>query len=189
MSILPATLLSVGSTHGRCFLFRGFFQFPGKFFNTLPHHFAGFKFHSCSRRNNETAAGLIWVSADPRFSQARLENAEVTKLDRHIVGQAVGDFIKRALNDIENLVLHHACLIANRDHDVPFSKFCHIPRDESFLVAKLEAKLNKKRNFFAGLTCSEQAAPPRREGISKRASGAGKPALSRAASNTRAPFD
>jgi hypothetical protein len=164
MSIFAGVLAPVRRSRRGRFLFRGFLQFPGKFFNALAHYLAGLKFHRRPRRNNETAAGLIWVSTDPGLGQAWLKDAEITKLDRHVARQAVGDFIKRALNDIENLVLHHACLIANRDHDVPFSKFCHIPRNESFLVAKLEAKLNKKRNFFAGLTCSEQAAPPAARG-------------------------
>jgi hypothetical protein len=50
-----------------------------------------------------------------------LEDPEISQLDRHIISKAVGNVIQGALNNIENLVLDHAGLVADRHHNVPFS--------------------------------------------------------------------
>jgi hypothetical protein len=47
-----------------------------------------------------------------------LKNAKIAEFNRDIVSQAVGDFIKRPLDYIEDLVLDHAGLIADRDDNV-----------------------------------------------------------------------
>ncbi|PYI86678.1 MAG: hypothetical protein DMF09_00830, partial [Verrucomicrobia bacterium] len=56
---------------------RGFFQFARKLFHALAHDLARFKFHCRPRWNHKTAAGLIWISANPRLRQLRLEHAEI----------------------------------------------------------------------------------------------------------------
>lgn len=109
----------------RRFLSRSFLQLPGEFFYALPHDFAGLKLHGRPRRNYETAARLIRVSTDAGFGQSRLEDSEVAQLDRHIVGQTIGDLIERPLDDIEDLMLDHPSLVANRYYNVAFGKFCH----------------------------------------------------------------
>jgi hypothetical protein len=99
---------------------RGFFQFPRKLLDSLTHNLASLKFHRRPRWNHETAAGLIRISTDARLCQPRLENAKVAQLDGDVVGQTVGDLIKRPLDYIEDLVLDHAGLVTDGDNDVAF---------------------------------------------------------------------
>jgi len=47
-----------------------------------------------------------------------LKNAEVSQLHRDVIGEAISDMIERALDDIEDLVLHHPGLVADCHHDV-----------------------------------------------------------------------
>jgi hypothetical protein len=49
-----------------------------------------------------------------------LKDPEISQLHRHIIGKAVRNVIQRALNDVKNLVLNHAGLVANRHDNVPF---------------------------------------------------------------------
>jgi hypothetical protein len=42
--------------------------------------------------------------------------------------------IEGALHNVEDLVLHHASLVADRDHDVTFRKFCHTLTMNRFTV-------------------------------------------------------
>jgi hypothetical protein len=87
-------------------------------FHALPHDFTRLELHRRTRRNYETAPRLIRVSSDPRSGKAREEHAEVSQLNRNIVGQAFGDFIEGLLHHIEDLVLNHPGLIADRHHNV-----------------------------------------------------------------------
>jgi hypothetical protein len=100
-----------------------FLQFAGKFFDALTHNLAGLKFHRRSRRNDETASGLVWISPYSRFGQPRLKNAEVAQFHWNIIGQAVGDFVQSALNHIEDFVLHHPGLVADRNDNVALGEF------------------------------------------------------------------
>jgi hypothetical protein len=84
----------------------------------LAHNLASFEFHRGARWNNKTAAGLIGVSTDARLGQARLKNAKVAELNRDIASETVGNFIKRPLDYIEDLMLDHASLVAYGDDDV-----------------------------------------------------------------------
>jgi hypothetical protein len=54
-----------------------------------------------------------------------LEDAKIAQLDRDIIGQTVGDFVQSTLHDLENFVLHHAGLVADRYDNVAFRQFCH----------------------------------------------------------------
>jgi hypothetical protein len=47
-----------------------------------------------------------------------LKNAEVPQLYRHVIGKAIGDMVQCSLDDIEDLVLYHAGLVADCHHDV-----------------------------------------------------------------------
>ena len=76
-----------------------------------------------TRRYHKTAAWLIWVTAYARLGQTRLKNAEVTQFYRHISGQAVGDLIERALDNVENLMLHHSSLVTDRYYNVTLGQF------------------------------------------------------------------
>jgi len=114
-------LLLLSAIPARCSLrlaFRGFFQLTRKLLDALTHNLASFKFHRCSRWNHETAARLIWIPANSGFCQPRLKNAKIPQLNRNIVGQTICDFIERPLNYIEDLMLDHSRLIADRDDDV-----------------------------------------------------------------------
>jgi hypothetical protein len=48
-----------------------------------------------------------------------LEHPEITQFDRHIVRQAVGNMIERALHDLKNVMLHHPRLVADGHDNVP----------------------------------------------------------------------
>jgi hypothetical protein len=106
--------------------FGRFFQFPGELLNPLAHDLSGLKFHRSSRWNDEATARLVRVSPYAGLGKPRLKNAEVTQLDGHIIGQAIGNFIKRSLDYIEDFVLNHSRLVTDRDDDVAFGEFCHI---------------------------------------------------------------
>src|SRR4029077_7843762 len=97
----------------------------GKFLNSLPHDLSGFELDRCPRWNDEAAARLVWIAADPRLGQPGLKNPKITQLHSYIVSQAVGNVIERSLDHIENLMLYHSCLIANGDDDVSFCELTH----------------------------------------------------------------
>src|SRR4029077_20856908 len=101
----------------------------GQFFDALSHNLAGLKFHGRARWNDETATRLIWVSSHPRLGQSRLENSKVAQFDRNVVGQTVSNFVEGTLDNVEDLVLHHSGLVANRNHDVAFRKLCHTSKE------------------------------------------------------------
>jgi hypothetical protein len=128
--------------------FGRFFQFPGEFLNPLAHDLSGLKLHRSSRWNDEATARLVWVSPHARLRKPRLKNTEVTQLDSHIIGQAIGNFIKRPLHYIEDFVLNHSCLVTDRDDDVAFGEFCHIHKKNR---PSLPNWRQKKENFAAKL--------------------------------------
>ncbi len=66
----------------------------------------------------KTATRLIRVSSDPRSGKAREKYAEISQLNRNIIGQAIGDFVEGLLHHIEDLMLNHPGLIADRHHNV-----------------------------------------------------------------------
>jgi len=84
----------------------------------LTHNLASFEFHRGAWWNNKTATRLIWVSTDARLGQTRLKNAKIAQFNRDIVSETVGNFIKRPLDYIEDLMLDHTGLVANGDDDV-----------------------------------------------------------------------
>ena len=88
--------------------------------NALTHDLASLKLHCGSRRNHETAAGLIRISPNARLCQSRLKNTEVAQFNGDVVCQTISDFIERPLNHIEDFMLDHAGLIADRHNDVAF---------------------------------------------------------------------
>ena len=95
-----------------------FFQLARELLNALTHDLASLKFYRRARRDHKTAAGLIGVASNSGLCQARLKNAEVAQFNRNVVRQAVGDFIERALDDVKDLMLNHAGLVADRNDDV-----------------------------------------------------------------------
>ena len=105
----------------RGFPVRGILQFSRQLFYSLTHDFPRFEFHRRSRRNHETAPRFVRISANPRFRQAWLKDPGISQFHCHIISKAVGNVIQGALNNIENLVLDHASLVADRHHNVPFS--------------------------------------------------------------------
>jgi hypothetical protein len=111
--------------------FGSFFHFAGKFFDALAHHLSGLEFYGSARGNDEATSRLIWVATNPRFGEARLKDAKVAQLDSYVACQAIGDLIQRSLNDIEDLVLHHPSLVADRHDNVAFCELAHLYRESS----------------------------------------------------------
>ena len=109
----------------------GFFHLARKFLDALAHDLSRLELYRRSRRNDETAAGLVGISADARFGQARLKDAKVAQLNRNIASQAIGDVIQRSLNDFEDLVLDHPSLITDGHNDVAFGELTHGIADSS----------------------------------------------------------
>jgi hypothetical protein len=101
---------------------------------------------------------LIWISADARFGQSRLEDSEVAELNRDVVGQTVSDLVERTLDNIEDLMLDHSGLIADRNYDVAFGKLCHTYKQESCAATQSRAWLTKKSKFFAPSRLAAQRA-------------------------------
>jgi hypothetical protein len=110
----------VGRRANICLSLGGFFQLARKFLDALTHYLASFKFYRRSGRNHKTAPRLIWISANARFCQPWLKNAEIPQFNWNVVGQTVGNFIKRPLDYIEDLMLNHAGLVTDGDNDVAF---------------------------------------------------------------------
>ena len=84
----------------------------------MPHNLASFEFHARSWWKHKTTTGLIRDSNDSRLGQTRLKNAEIAQFDRVIVGEAVGNLIKRPLDHIEDLMLDDAGLLTDGDDNV-----------------------------------------------------------------------
>jgi hypothetical protein len=82
------------------------------------------------------------------FGQPGLENSKIAQFNWYVVGQTVSDFVQGALDNVEDLVLHHAGLIAYRNDDVAFRKFCHSSKQESFATAHSRAYSKKKSKLF-----------------------------------------
>jgi hypothetical protein len=101
---------------------------------------------------------LIWVSTDTGFGQPGLKNSKIAQLDRHIVGQTVSDLVQRPLDNIEDLMLDHSGLIADRNYDVAFGKLCHTYKQESCAATQSRAWLTKKSKFFAPSRLAAQRA-------------------------------
>ena len=91
----------------------------------MPHDLPCLELDRCPRGDDEAAARLIWIAADPWLGQPGLKDPKITQLDSYIVSQAVGNVIERSLDHIENLMLYHSCLIANGDDDVSFCELTH----------------------------------------------------------------
>ena len=64
--------------------------------------------------------GAIGIATNARLAEFYLEDAEVAQLDRLPVGQAFREMIERALDDVEDVLLHHAGLVADADDQVAF---------------------------------------------------------------------
>lgn len=101
------------------------FQAAGKRSDFLTHDFSRFEFDRCPRRNGEIAARLVRVAPDTRFRELDFENAEITNLDIVSTREAFSDVVKRPLHNVEDLMLHHACLVTNFYHYVPFRQVWH----------------------------------------------------------------
>ena len=56
---------------------RRLFHLAREFLDALTHDLAGFELYRCPGRDDETAARLIGISADPRFGEARLKDAKI----------------------------------------------------------------------------------------------------------------
>jgi hypothetical protein len=102
-----------------------FLHLARELLDALTHDLARFEFHSRPRRNHEAAARLVWVASDARFGQSRLKDTEIAQFHGHVACQAVGNMIERPLNHIENLMLHHTGLIANRHNEIAFCELTH----------------------------------------------------------------
>ena len=64
--------------------------------------------------------GAIRVAPDARLAEFHLEDAEVAQLDGLAVGEAFREVIKGALDDVEDILLHHAGLVADADDQIAF---------------------------------------------------------------------
>ena len=95
-------------------------QDGGELRHFLAHDLAGLEFHRGARRNDKAAARLIRVAADTRLGEFNFEDAEVTQFDRIALSECVGDVIERSLDDVEDLVLDQACLVADFNDEFPF---------------------------------------------------------------------
>lgn len=104
-------------------------QDGGKLRDFLPHDFSGLEFHCGPRRNDEAAPRLIRIPANPRLGQADFEDAEIAQLDRVSVGECIGDLVKRALHDIEHLLLHHPGVVTDLNYKIPFRQCAHNDRE------------------------------------------------------------
>ena len=91
---------------------------PRKLLDALTHDFASLEFYRGPRRNYKTAAGLIGVPTDARLRQSRLKHAEIAQFNWNVIRQAVGDLVQCALDDVEDMMLHHPGLVADRNDDV-----------------------------------------------------------------------
>jgi CheY-like chemotaxis protein len=107
------------------FALGGFLQFAGKLLHALAHDFAGLELYGRPGWDHKTAARLIGVAAHARLGQARLKHAKVAQFHRDVVRQAISNVVERALHDLENVVLHHSRLVANRDNNVPLGELRH----------------------------------------------------------------
>jgi len=47
-----------------------------------------------------------------------LKNPKIPQFHCHVISETIGDMVQGALNDIKDLVLYHAGLVANCHHDV-----------------------------------------------------------------------
>ena len=70
--------------------------------------------------NRHVVLGAIRVAPDARLAEFHLEDAEVAQLDGLAVGEAFREVIKGALDDVEDILLHHAGLVANADDQIAF---------------------------------------------------------------------
>jgi hypothetical protein len=54
-----------------------------------------------------------------------LENAKVAQFHWDVAGEAVGNFIKGALDNLKDVVLHHSSFVADRYDDVALRELAH----------------------------------------------------------------
>src|SRR4029077_20521407 len=113
--LIPLVVFAVhGHSVGPCFraAMRSplgcFFHLARKLLDALTHDLSRFEFHSRPWRNHEADARLVWVASDARFGQSRVKDTEIAQFHGHVACQAVGNMVKRPLNHIEDLMLHHA---------------------------------------------------------------------------------
>ena len=81
--------------------------------------------------------GAVRVAADARLAELDLEDAEVAQLDGLPVREAFGEMVERALDDVEDILLHHAGLIADTDNQIAFGQIRHKP----VLLRQMERRL------------------------------------------------
>jgi hypothetical protein len=99
-----------------------FLEFTGKLFDPLTHNFPGFELNRRTRWDRKTTTGLIWVSSDSRFGQARLKDAEITQFYGYVIRQAIRDVVEGTLDHIKYLMLDHSGLITDGDNNVSFGE-------------------------------------------------------------------
>ena len=88
--------------------------------------------------------GAIRVAPDARLAELHLEDAEVAQLDGLAVGEAFREVIEGALNDVEDILLHHAGLIADTDNQIAFGQIRHKP----VLLRQMELGLQAENEDF-----------------------------------------
>src|SRR4030095_12545414 len=86
-------------------LLRFALQHRRKLGDLLAHDLAGLELHCRSRRDDEAAARLVRVAANPGFGEFDFQNAEVSEFHSVTLREGVGDVIERPLDDVEDLVL------------------------------------------------------------------------------------
>jgi hypothetical protein len=92
----------------------------GEFCDLLSHDLAGLELNSRPGWYDEAAPRLIRVAAYAWFGELDLKDAEVAKFDCISVSQCICDVVQSFLDDVEDLVLNQACLVANFNDEFPF---------------------------------------------------------------------
>jgi hypothetical protein len=62
--------------------------------------------------------GAIGVAADAGLAEFDLEDAEVAELHGLALREALGEMIERALDDVEDILLHHAGFVADANDQI-----------------------------------------------------------------------
>ena len=120
--MLPLVVFAVHG-HGVGFSPLGcFLHLARELLDALTHDLSRFEFHSRTRRNHEAAARLIRIASYTRLGQPRLENSEIAQLDRDVFCKTVCNVIKGSLDHLEDFVLNHSGLIADRDYNIALGK-------------------------------------------------------------------